>query len=423
MRILHLVHQYMPGHVGGTELYTQAIAHHQMKLGHQTAVFVPSSQPATSLLPQPQMESGVRIYRIPVGPRSRGQVFRDTFYQPRLLRALGGVLAEERPDLVHVQHLMGLPLALIDAIGQKGIPLVISLHDYWYGCANAQLITNDTSTICAGPGPGMFNCGRCALARAGQGGFLWLAPLVAPLMSYRNARLRRVLLQAGAVISPTHFVLRTYRTMGLPTDNMAVIPHGIEVPQSQIEQIWRERPQRSPAQPLNVGYVGSLGWQKGVHHLIEAVNGLPPDQVRLSLYGNLEAFPDYVARLRQEASHPQIHFMGRVDRQALWPALAALDVLVLPTLWYEASPLIIQEAFAVKVPLLASRIGALPEKIRDGVDGLLFPPGDVVALCALLQELIESPQKLDVLRNNILPVRTIQDQIQEIDALYHTLRQ
>ena len=148
------------------------------------------------------------------------------------------------------------------------------------------------------------------------------------------------------------------------------------------------------------------------------MNQLPEGTVSLTLYGNLETFPEYAAELGSMAQHPGIRFMGQVARDELWPAMAHFDVLVLPTLWYEASPLIIQEAFAVDLPIVASDIGAMPELIADDVDGLLVPPGDVDALRDALLRLLEDPDLLQQLRQGIHPVRSIDDHLQEVGALY-----
>jgi glycosyltransferase involved in cell wall biosynthesis len=421
LRILHIVHQYLPEHIGGTELYTYNLARQQVETGHQVGVFYPSSLPDDDERPGSTSDQGVDIHRVPLGPRGRGRVFRDTFYNPAAGRALSAVLGQEQPDIVHIQHLMGLPAAgLARIVREQAVPYVITLHDYWFGCANGQLITNDSDTICQGPDRLHINCGRCALARAGLSRASWLAPAAAPLMAYRNRRLGQVWQAAGRVIAPTHFVKSIYEQMGLPAGNMMVISHGIEVPQEKIKAILAHRP-ANPPDRLHIGYVGSLGWQKGVHHLIRAVNQLPPDRVRLSIYGQLDTFPDYVARLRDLIHHPGIHLAGALSRDDLWPALAGLDVAVLPTLWYEASPLTIQELFAVGVPVIASRIGAMSEKIRDGVDGLLFPPGDEQALAALLLRLLDEPELRERLRAEIRPVKTVVDQAVEIEAVYRAV--
>ncbi len=417
LRILLVVHQYPPEHIGGTELYTQNLARRLLEAGHTPSILCPSESRPEGQTNQPVDESGLRIYRVPLGPQSRNQVFLSTFRKGPAYEAIVRILEKDRPELVHIQHLMGLPADLGDLFDKTGIPYLITIHDYWYGCANAQLITNYDGSICHGPDQRFYNCGRCAIARAGRPQLQGFSPGLAPLMAYRNRKLCRVLANARQVIAPTYFVQHMYREMGLPTDNMIVVPHGIEVPGPGFSRS-EERKKSVNKAGLHIGYVGSLGWQKGVHNLVQAVNELPLDEVRLSIYGNLSTFPEYVEELKAMAVHPGIHFAGPVSREALWSAMANLDVLVLPTLWYEASPLTIQEAFAVQVPIIASRIGAMEEKIRDGVDGLLVPPDDPTALRDTLSQLIGDPQILERLRQGIRPVYTIADHTAEIERIY-----
>lgn len=415
LRILHVVHQYPPDFIAGTELYTQTIARYQAKAGHDVAVFAPAPHGEA----EPAVEDGVRVYRVSVGSRRGGAVFAHTFYHKGLARPFATVLAQENPEIIHVQHLMGLPFAIMRQVMQAGIPYVITLHDYWYGCANGQLITNDNGEICSGPGKTYRNCGRCAIARSGKMNLTGLAPVVAPLMAYRNGRLRHIITHAASVIAPTRFVQTIYRQMGIPGDNMVVVPHGIELPQEKIRAALEKRP-LSPPHSLHIGYVGSIAPQKGIHILVEAVNQLPVENVKLTLCGSLDTFPDYAAHLKKIARHPGIHFAGRVAHEAIWNAFASFDVVTMPTLWYEASPLTIQEAFAVKTPIVASAIGAMPEKITHGVDGLLVPPGDVAALHAALLSLIEDPNLLPRLQSGIQPVYAMAEQVKEISKIYIT---
>ncbi len=408
----------MPHFVGGTELYTQTLARYQVQSNHSVAIFSPSPEPPVSQRPFTQNEDdGLRIYQVEFGPQSRTQVFRNTFANKQLDSGFKVVLAKEKPDIIHIQHLMGLPMSLIAQIREASIPYVITLHDYWYGCANAQLITNDTGEICAGPDKTGRNCGRCAVARAGRTSFNSVSSLIAPLMVYRNRRLSEIITQANQVIAPTHFVKTIYEQMGVPTQNIIVIPHGIEIPHEVIDAILEKRP-LSPENTLHIGYVGSIAKQKGVHNLIEAVNQLPYEGIQLTIYGGLDDFPDYVDHLKKIAQHPGIHFAGRVAREEIWEAYASFDILAMPTLWYEASPLTIQESYAVKTPIIASRIGAMPEKITDGVDGILVPPGDINALSQALLLLKDDPRKLVQLRSGIQPVYTMREQVQDIIEVY-----
>ncbi|MCO5191044.1 MAG: glycosyltransferase family 4 protein [Anaerolineae bacterium] len=420
MNILHLVHQYPPEFVGGTELYAQTLAREQVARGHRVTVIFPSlAKPAAAQ--HFMVDEGVAIRPIPVGPRSRTTVFLNTFRNKQIETAVGEALDSTRPDIVHIQHLMGIPVSVVTQIRERSIPTVITLHDYWYGCANAQLLTNTDQTICSGPDHRAHNCGRCTLARAGLPPSGIAAWSVAPMMRRRNALLRDVLTHADKVIAPTEFVRTIYAQIGLPTANIVLIPHGIDLPQAAVAAAHAQHASRPPRDQLHVGYVGSIARQKGLHVLIEAVNALSADKIKLTIYGSLDTFPDYSAQLQQSIRHDNIQLAGRINRADLWPALADLDVFVLPTLWYEVSPLTIQEVFAVGLPIIASHIGAMPEKIHDEIDGLLFPPGDASALSAILERLWQDRGLVSRLERGIKPVRTIEDQLNDIETVYATV--
>ena len=141
-------------------------------------------------------------------------------------------------------------------------------------------------------------------------------------------------------------------------------------------------------------------------------------RVRLSVVGDLEAFPDYATRVRESSTYPGVHFRGRIPNAKLWEFLAEVDVVVVPSLWYETAVLVIQEAFAAGVPVIASDLGAMVERVRGGVDGLLVPPGDPVALAAAIGDLLEQPERMAGLRAGIRPVRTIQEQVDDLLPLY-----
>jgi glycosyltransferase involved in cell wall biosynthesis len=415
MRILHLIHQYPPDHAGGTELYAQSLARHQSVAGHQVSVVCPET--ATKGGPHPVIEEGVRIYRLGGGRRSRATVFLSTFLSGRDVAAFRSILNREQPDIVHLQHLMGVPLAFVDLLVERGIPYVITLHDYWYGCANAQLLTNYDSRVCSGPDARFINCGRCLLARGGLGMLDPAAPLVAPLMARRYHLLQGIFRGADSVLASTVFVREAYAGMGFQADQVDILPLGIEVTDGQIASAQAERDRRPATGPFRIGYVGGISPQKGVHCLIEAVNGLP-DGVELLVYGDMSAFPDYLSSLQRLATHGGVEFKGAVSRSSLWPVLGNLDVLVVPTLWYETYSLIVQESYAAGLPVIASRIGVMPEVVSDGVSGLLFPPGDAPALRQVLLDVMNHPDRLASLRAGLPPVTTMTSHTGKILALY-----
>jgi glycosyltransferase involved in cell wall biosynthesis len=435
MRILHVVHQYFPDHVGGTEYYARTSARFQRQMGHRVAIFCRrtgtgqhldlSEDAGTSTGTSP----AIRVYRAANGPFTPTGRFRSSLGDRFLAGCLARTVSDFQPDLVHIHHLMGLPVnALLDV--SQVAPLVVTLHDYWWVCANAQLITDYDSQVCDGP-HWWLNCARCGLSRASagvqasargerilrQGSGQALSPLVAPLFAWRAALIRRLMPHVAAWMALTSFVADWHLAYGFPAERMHVVPQGIELPPDEAGQAAAAPPGQNGQPASNFAYVGGLARQKGVHVLIDAFNQLPPS-VRLKVVGDEAAFPDYCALLRSRATHPGIEFVGRLDRDGVWQILDQTDVLVVPSLWYETSSLVVQEAFATGTPVVAANHGALAERVRHEANGLLTPPGDGPALLSALQRLIDEPGLLAHLRSGIQPVVELAQHLRGVEQVY-----
>jgi glycosyltransferase involved in cell wall biosynthesis len=302
---------------------------------------------------------------------------------------------------------MGLPTQLVNYLIQQNIPYVVTLHDFWWVCANAQLLTNHSQEICDGP-KAFLNCAKCALARANQPLFPPLMPILALPLALRNQRLHPVLSQANRLIAPAHFVGQWYVAHGVAPEKIAVMPWGLDYP---------SKPDVPPHTTFRVGFLGGISWQKGVHLLVEAFDHLP-ETAELWLAGDPNSDPDYVKQLQRSR---RAQFLGRLDRTAVWQMLAQVDVIVVPSLWYETFVFVISEAFAMGVPVIASDLGVLAERVRHGVDGLLFPPGDVARLAETLQTVHDDPALLNRLRQNISPVARVAAHATAVAQLYHAV--
>lgn len=410
MHILHLVHQYMPEHVGGVELYTRWLTHALSQRGHRVTIFYRRS--AEGIGREDRIEEGVHVWAAWAGLLNPTRRFLATFRDPPMGRTFERVLEEANPDLVHIEHLMGLPVALVRALQRRAIPYVITLWDFWWVCANAQLLTNYSQQVCDGP-QAYLNCARCALARADRP-HLWPAlPPLAGLLAWRNRMLRQVMKSASGLIAPTEFVRRWYAAHNTPAENLLAIQPGLEQ-----AAVVSPRERRSGG-PVRFAYIGGLSWQKGVHILVEAFS-----EVRgageLWIAGDESLDPTYVARLRAQAT-PGVRFLGRLTREEVWETLAQVDVVVVPSLWYETFSFIVSEAFIAGAPVVASRLGPLADRVRDGADGLLAPPGDVDAWRAALQRLVDEPDLLARLRANVRPPMTLEEHVDRLESLYAQL--
>jgi glycosyltransferase involved in cell wall biosynthesis len=240
---------------------------------------------------------------------------------------------------------------------------------------------------------------------------------LAPLFLYRDRIVRRAALQAQRLISPSHFLIDRYIEEGFPADRFTYLENGL--PTDHLRNLsWQ--PSNGP---LRVTFLGSLAWQKGVHVLAEAFKALPPGTARLRIWGDPAVFSDYVDGVRRSLAHPDVEWMGRIANERVGEVLADSDVMVAPSVWYENSPIVIQEARAAGVPVVASGHGALAEKVRHEIDGLLFPPGDAVALRQALLRLVEEPDLLPRLRVGMPPPADMDEHMEQLETIYRQVVQ
>ena len=172
---------------------------------------------------------------------------------------------------------------------------------------------------------------------------------------------------------------------------------------------------------MRVAYLGTIAPHKGVHILVEALQQVRSPDIELCIYGDLGIFQQYGERITRTCAGLPVHLEGLVPRERVPQALASADILVVPSLWYENSPLVIQEAFASGMPVVAADGGAMTEKIRPNVDGLLFRQGDARDLASKLDLLARHPTFLKRLKDNIRPPQSIQDSAQQLEEVYEGL--
>jgi glycosyltransferase involved in cell wall biosynthesis len=407
VKVLHLVHQYLPEFVGGTELYTQALTHALAQQGWETAIFHRAYRDSRSL--SVEVTTGIPIFAAAAGPISVTHRFLATWRHPLLHRHWAAALDAFQPDLVHVQHLMGLPTSLIGLLQKRRIPYVVTLLDYWWLCANANLLTNYDQRPCHGP-QAYLNCTRCAVARTGRSAAWGAAPALWTLLADRSRKLNEILDHADALLAPSDFVRRWYTDHGAPAHHLQTARWGVIPPDTAYTS------RRQDGAPLALLYVGGIAPNKGVHTVLEALRGVSGN-LRLSIAGDTSTHPDYAAQLRRIADS-RVTFLGRLSRNEVWQAMANADAVVVPSLWHETFCLVAHEALMAGAPVLASAMGALTEAVRDGVDGLLLPPGDVSAWRQAIQHLVNQPQTLQQLRTNVVAPRQFDEHVEQVESIY-----
>ena len=160
--------------------------------------------------------------------------------------------------------------------------------------------------------------------------------------------------------------------------------------------------------------------------LLSAFAGLPQGVASVDVFGAYAPYhgdDSYRAVIEPLFAMPGVTRHGPIAREAVPAALASIDVLVVPSVWPENSPLVIREAFLAGAPVVASRIGGIPEAVVDEVNGLLVEPGDVAAMRLALSRLVEDPALLARLRAGAAAstVRDMENDAEATEQLYESL--
>ncbi len=373
MKLLFLLHDFLPEHVGGTEVHSAELARELFRRGHEVVIVCTERDLARA--DGDALERRYADLRVIEVAHSREYASAEECWEePRSQAIFEALLAREKPDILHVQHFAQWGSGVLASAHARALPSVVTLHDYYLLCANACLFRGDGS-LCRG------DCSEClhGLPPARSSGPPRSLDSVA---EERRAQHRVHLALASAVIAPSQFLAALMLERGL------VRAQRLSRIDSGVSGAWREPRASDPAHPLRLAYVGGIYPTKGVHVLLEAFASMEPGLATLEIHGVLEWFPSYVGHLRALAGErADLRWCGRFAPVDLDRILDEIDVLVVPSLWYENRPLTIQAAFRRGICVVASNLGGMAELVVPGFGGELFPHGDARALASLLSEL------------------------------------
>lgn len=441
MRVLLALHQYLPRHITGTEQYVRALARGLRRRGVDARVLayeplVQFDSPDRLFVERDELVEDVPVRRIGVHHRQSPNPELRDYENPLAGQLLARHLDEVAFDLVHLFHPRNIGTGAIEEPKLRGLPLVVHLMDFWWICPNYLLWRRDGS-LCDGPPQGGAGCIACIDERlaaavaerrierqvrrigarptpAGNQGAS--AVRQAHALLGRKEHLMARLAQADRVVAPSKFLAGVYQDHGLPAARIVHLPYGLDP-----ERFAGMPPRKAvPGRPrLDVGYVGSISRHKGVHVLLDAMRRLDRGDVHLHVHGSRDSQPGFSEALVDGIDDPRVTFHGAFAPAELGRVLAGLDVLVVPSLWYENTPFSVLEALHAGVPVVASDLGGIAEIVVPGVSGMLFPAGDAAALAALLDRIAADPAHELALRPPRPP--GIDDNLDRLGALYAEL--
>lgn len=409
MHVLLAVHQFFPDFCYGTEQYTLSLARGLRELGHRVTLVTGHAHPGES------WGSSFTAYRHDGflvlslrGCFTRRASFADSYWREDLEPVYEDLFWELRPDVVHASHLIHLTPSFLSAAARTGLPLVLTLTDFWGLCWTGQLTTSRLRRPCSGPAPDGSNCiadffdAREAPTRSPvlnaalrvlratpleDRAFAALRALpralrdrVAPdyeALRQRIARMRARYALADRWIAPSQHLLDAYVQNGFARERFHRIPYGVAPPAPEEErQLAARFADRPPGRPLRFGYMGQIAAHKGVLELVRAFRAASLPNATLAIHGDPERVPAYGRAVREAAAgDPRIALHGPYPSERFYAVLSGIDVLAVPSVWHENAPFVLLGALAAGTPVVVPGARGMLEFL-DPEAAFVYPLGD-----------------------------------------------
>ncbi len=445
MKVAFFVHCFFPQHFYGTETYTLSLAKQYRAAGHDVVVVsaIFQGEPA-----EIEAISYYEYQQIPVICIDKNHIahtrVKETYYQSNMRPVLEQVLCEIKPDLVHVTHLINHTAALLEVTQQLGISTYATFTDFFGVCLNNKLEAAD-GQLCPGPSISRMNCVACHLKDSlrAPNANAWISRAVtAPSVQWlaRAANLtRRLPGMAGGVVdnllgdivdrpdalsslycgvykgavAPTRFLKEAYAANGISVP-MTEIWFGVDIDRTP-------KPARNKGHRPVIGFIGQIALHKGTDLLLKAFQRLPRAAAQLRIYGPPDQDPAYMSSLEALAQGYSVSFMGTFPTETMANILREIDLLVIPSRWYENSPLVLLNALATHTPILVSNVAGMTEFLDPGRNGYAFERGSVDDLAKQLAMLVAAPDALYALASTTTYDRTTETMARETFSIYHVV--
>jgi glycosyltransferase involved in cell wall biosynthesis len=429
LRILFVVHQFPPDYQTGTEILCLRTAQSFQERGHFVRVVsadpkTPASEPART-----QKVDGLDVVFVPAqvkAPRAMSARLRATYVQGPAEAGMLVAAAEFRPDVIHVHHIMQFGLRSIAVLAAIA-PVLITATDYYLACPYMTAVGPNGET-CGGADPDGANCvahhrrltghhGLPLLADKWRPGFRFLeigrgrAEIIRDAVAAGQQATRDIGRVATRIIAGTETMRSFFIKAGMPEERVVILPHQgppLRVPEAPVRT------------PLRFGFLGSYSEHKGAHIFLAALRRIPESLPFVAiLRGEAAENPRYFQQLLRLAhGDARILFLDKVPNDHFGDAMGELDIVVVPSLWAENSPLVLVGALEAGRYVVASDVNGLATPLEEAGGGQLVPAGDTATLAEALVALIRDPTPVHEVRAHPTRVGTFPTYLNDLEAHY-----
>lgn len=371
-------------------------------------------------------------------------------------------LNDIKPTVVHVNEFFGFSTSIFKIIKQRGIRLVVTVHEYWWLCPHRVMVDHDRK-ICSGPA-NMDKCTFCVSQVKGNypssvtialkklnNDFPWLMNTTRGLLrrnsksnealeelsfgnanieNFRNEKLKSELVlrlnnltealnNCDLIIAVSNDVLKHLKTFGINEELIKVQHIGSLVAEKNIvhsKGIDKDN--------IIFGFIGGVGYYKGVHQMVEAYTRLPLDlkeRASLHIYGKYSnGYRDAILQefINSEIDRSRIFFFGGFSPEDIPRITNEIDINVLPSLCADTAPQTIFESFSNGLPIIAPSVGGFPDFVVHGMNGLLYEHSSVKGIFDCFEKIINYPELIEIFQSNIPQCKTISENVEELIELY-----
>ena len=392
MKILKVIHGFPPDYMAGSEVYSYHLVKELINQDIDTFVFtrVENEFDDNYKIYNEKFED-IQIQR--VNKPKRDYLYEDKFYDDKIDEIFKEYLANIKPDIVHFGHLSHLSTSLIKIVKEFNIPIVYTIHDFWLYCVKGQMINQD-GVICENPS--VENCTQCS-------NYVVDSKQVKESQDHMKEMIDLI----DIFISPSHTLKDFFINQGIDKNKIQYLKYGFNT-----KKIIYNKKTFTKNSKINFGFMGRVIPTKGIKILVDTFKKLPNEQ--LSIYGNIGIQKRFLET-------KNIIFKGAYDNNNINEVLNDIDVLIVPSIWYENAPLVIQEAFLAGIPVITSDIGGMAELVKDKINGFTFKVGSCEELEILIKNISNNPIILNNLVNSRDMVVDIEDDVKEIIKIYEKL--
>jgi len=394
MRVLKVIHGFPPDYMAGSEVYSYHLVKELINQNIETFVFtrVENEFDDNYKIYNEKFEN-INIQR--VNKPKRDYLYEDKFYDNKMDKIFKTYLESVKPDIVHFGHLSHLSTNLIKIVKEFNIPIVYTIHDFWLYCVKGQMI-NQEGVICKNPS--VKNCTKCS----------------SYVVDYEQVKdstnhMNEIIDLIDIFISPSHTLRDFFINQGVNKNKIEYLKYGFNT-----QKINFNKKTFTKDSKINFAFMGRVIPTKGIKVLVDTFKQLPNE--KLSIYGGIGVQKRFLET-------DNIVFKGAYNNNNINEVLNEIDVLIVPSIWYENAPLVIQEAFLAGVPVITSDIGGMKELVKNNINGFTFKVGSSEELARLIKKLSNNPTLLNNLESGRNLVVDIKDDAQKIINIYKSLIQ